>query len=80
MILSELGERRETSDVNRTLRAIRKIAARGRAASASALQKSGAPPAGAHADRSASRKTAWLLRPAFAAAGGQMPFSGKPLS
>jgi hypothetical protein len=52
MILSELGERRETSDVNRALRAIRKIVARGRAASASTLQKSGAAPAGRRACRS----------------------------
>jgi hypothetical protein len=37
-----LGERQETSDVNRALHAIRKSVARGRAASASTLQKSGA--------------------------------------
>jgi hypothetical protein len=45
MILSELGERQETFDVNRALHAIRKSVARGRAASASTLQKSGAAPA-----------------------------------
>jgi len=69
--------------VNRASRAIRKIVARGRMAAAVTLEKSGAVTAGRGgraAHRSASRKTAWVLRPAAAVAGGSDGVFRKVLS
>lgn len=71
MILSEFWERRETSDVNRALRAIRKIVAHGHVAPPTTLQKSGAAIAGrgARCLSFSVTENGLVLRLALAAAG-----------